>query len=100
MDKVGQPYSAGDWTVKAGQEAEFVRLGLINRRRLNAAARRQLDKVQADIDPRTRTSVAGRLADWLSLARDRKSCCRVVLRLHASLSGTISEMDARSTDGD
>ena len=24
MDKVGQPYSAGDWTVKAGQEAEFV----------------------------------------------------------------------------
>src|ERR1700736_799046 len=39
-----------------GQEAEFVRLGLINRQRLNAAARRQLDKVQADIDPRTRTS--------------------------------------------
>src|SRR5436309_1295370 len=39
-----------------GQEAEFVRLGLIDRRRLNTAARRQLDKVQADIDPRTRTS--------------------------------------------
>src|ERR1700736_2373483 len=39
-----------------GQEAEFVRLGLLNRRRLNAAAGRQLDKVQADIDPRTRTS--------------------------------------------
>src|SRR5580704_752784 len=28
-----------------GQEAEFTRLGLVNRRRLNAAARRQLDKV-------------------------------------------------------
>jgi ribose transport system ATP-binding protein len=39
-----------------GQEAEFTRLGLINRRRLNAAARRQLDKVEVDIDPRTRTS--------------------------------------------
>jgi ribose transport system ATP-binding protein len=39
-----------------GQEAEFTRLGLVNRRRLNAAARRQLDKVQVDIDPRTRTS--------------------------------------------
>jgi ribose transport system ATP-binding protein len=39
-----------------GQEAEFVRLGLIDRGRLNAAARRQLEKVQADIDPRTRTS--------------------------------------------
>ncbi len=39
-----------------GQEAEFTRLGLINRRRLNAAARRQLDKVGVDIDPRIRTS--------------------------------------------
>jgi ribose transport system ATP-binding protein len=39
-----------------GQEAEFTRLGLVNRRRLNAAARRQLDKVEVDIDPRTRTS--------------------------------------------
>jgi ribose transport system ATP-binding protein len=39
-----------------GQEAEFTRLGLINRRRLNAAARRQLDKVEVDIDPRVRTS--------------------------------------------
>ena len=39
-----------------GQEAEFTRLGLINRRRLNAAARRQLDKVEVEIDPRTRTS--------------------------------------------
>jgi ribose transport system ATP-binding protein len=39
-----------------GQEAEFTRLGLINRRRLNAAARRQLDKVEVDIDPRIRTS--------------------------------------------
>ncbi len=39
-----------------GQEAEFTRLGLINRRRLNAAARRQLAKVEVDIDPRTRTS--------------------------------------------
>ena len=39
-----------------GQEAEFTRLGLIDRRRLNAAARRQLDKVEVDIDPRTRTS--------------------------------------------
>jgi ribose transport system ATP-binding protein len=39
-----------------GQEAEFTRLGLVNRRRLNAAARRQLDKVEVDIDPRIRTS--------------------------------------------
>ena len=39
-----------------GQEAEFTRLGLINRRRLNAAARRQLDKVEVDIDPGIRTS--------------------------------------------
>lgn len=39
-----------------GQEAEFVRLGLIDRRQLNGAARRQLAKVQVDIDPRTRTS--------------------------------------------
>ncbi|MEA3145554.1 MAG: ribose transport system ATP-binding protein [Verrucomicrobiota bacterium] len=39
-----------------GQEAEFTRLGLISRRRLNAAARRQLDKVEVDIDPRIRTS--------------------------------------------
>src|ERR1700682_1897129 len=37
-----------------GQEAEFTRLGLINRRRLNAAARRQLDKGGGDIDPRLR----------------------------------------------
>ena len=29
---------------------------MIDRRRLNAAARRQLDKVEVDIDPRTRTS--------------------------------------------
>jgi len=39
-----------------GQEAEFTRMGLVNRRGLNAAARRQLDKVEVDIDPRTRTS--------------------------------------------
>src|SRR5260370_42943 len=39
-----------------GQEAEFTRLGLVSRRRLHAAARRQLDKVEVDIDPRTRTS--------------------------------------------
>jgi ribose transport system ATP-binding protein len=39
-----------------GQEAEFVRFGLLSRRRLHAAARRQLDKVAADFDPRTRTS--------------------------------------------
>jgi ribose transport system ATP-binding protein len=39
-----------------GQETQFVRLGLISRRRLNAAARRQLEKVHADFDPRTRTS--------------------------------------------
>src|SRR5215831_10330507 len=39
-----------------GQEAEFVRLGIIDRRRLNDAARRQLAKVQIDIEPRTRTS--------------------------------------------
>ena len=39
-----------------GQEAEFTLLGLINHRLLNAAARRQLDKVEVDIDPRTRTS--------------------------------------------
>src|SRR3984893_17773649 len=39
-----------------GQEAEFTRLGLVNRRRLYAAARRQLAKVEVDIDPRTRTS--------------------------------------------
>ena len=24
MDKRGQPYSAGDWTVKEGKEAEFI----------------------------------------------------------------------------
>src|ERR1700738_4121107 len=39
-----------------GQEAEFTRLGLIDRRRLNAAARRQLDKGVGEIDPPTRTS--------------------------------------------
>lgn len=39
-----------------GQEAEFTRLGLVNRGRLYAAARRQLAKVEVDIDPRTRTS--------------------------------------------
>jgi ribose transport system ATP-binding protein len=39
-----------------GQEAEFTRFGLVNRRRLNAAARRQLDKVEVEIDPGTRTS--------------------------------------------
>ncbi|MBV8375915.1 MAG: sugar ABC transporter ATP-binding protein [Verrucomicrobia bacterium] len=39
-----------------GQEAEFTRLGLVNRRRMNAAARRQLAKVEVDIDPDTRTS--------------------------------------------
>ena len=39
-----------------GQEAEFTRLGLVDRGRLYAAARRQLAKVEVDIDPRTRTS--------------------------------------------
>jgi ribose transport system ATP-binding protein len=39
-----------------GQEAEFTTLGLVNRRRLYAAARRQLDKVEVEIDPRIRTS--------------------------------------------
>jgi len=39
-----------------GQEAEFTTLGLVNRRRLYAAARRQLGKVEVEIDPRTRTS--------------------------------------------
>src|ERR1700736_2731203 len=39
-----------------GQEAEFTRLGLVNRGQLYAAARRQLAKVEVEIDPRTRTS--------------------------------------------
>ena len=69
-----------------------------------AAVRHRSDLAASDGlrlgDPRTRTDVADRLADWLSPARERKSCCRVVLRLPASPSGTISEMDARSTDGD
>jgi len=37
-----------------GQEQDFIRLGLIDWRRLNAAARRQLEKVGLDIDPATR----------------------------------------------
>jgi ribose transport system ATP-binding protein len=37
-----------------GQEQGFIRLGLIGWRRLNAAARRQLEKVGLDIDPATR----------------------------------------------
>ncbi|OWJ68995.1 sugar ABC transporter ATP-binding protein [Inquilinus limosus] len=37
-----------------GQEQDFIRLGLIDWRRLNAAARRQLEKVGLDIDPSTR----------------------------------------------
>jgi ribose transport system ATP-binding protein len=39
-----------------GQEAEFVRFGLIDWKRLHAAARRQLSKVRIDLDPRKRTS--------------------------------------------
>ncbi|MBV9390447.1 MAG: sugar ABC transporter ATP-binding protein, partial [Verrucomicrobia bacterium] len=39
-----------------GQERHFSRFGLINRPSLIAAARRQLSKVQVDIDPRVRTS--------------------------------------------
>jgi ribose transport system ATP-binding protein len=39
-----------------GQEKEFARFGIINKFRMNAAARRQLEKVQIDIDPRRRTS--------------------------------------------
>ena len=37
-----------------GQEQDFIRLGLIDWRRLNAAARRQMEKVGLDIDPATR----------------------------------------------
>ncbi|MDR6288882.1 MULTISPECIES: sugar ABC transporter ATP-binding protein [Inquilinus] len=37
-----------------GQEQEFIRFGLVNWKRLNAAARRQLEKVGLDIDPATR----------------------------------------------
>lgn len=37
-----------------GQEQGFIRLGLIGWRRLNAAARRQLEKVGLDIDPAIR----------------------------------------------
>jgi ribose transport system ATP-binding protein len=39
-----------------GQEKEFARLGVIDKFKLNVAARRQLEKVQIDIDPRRRTS--------------------------------------------
>jgi ribose transport system ATP-binding protein len=39
-----------------GQEKEFIRFGLVSWPKLNAAARRQLEKVGVDIDPRTRTS--------------------------------------------
>jgi ribose transport system ATP-binding protein len=39
-----------------GQEAEFTRLGVIDARRRNAAARRQLEKVGLDIEPTRRTA--------------------------------------------
>jgi len=39
-----------------GREGSFCRGGLIDWRRLNGAARRQLEKVSVDIDPRTRAS--------------------------------------------
>jgi len=39
-----------------GREQEFMRAGLINWRRLHEAARRQLAKVELDIDPATRTA--------------------------------------------
>jgi len=39
-----------------GHERAFVRRGLIDWRRLNAEARRQLEKVGLDVDPSTRTS--------------------------------------------
>src|ERR1700739_5083486 len=38
-----------------GQEAEFTTLGLVNRRRLYAAARRQLPKGFAEVAPASRT---------------------------------------------
>ncbi len=39
-----------------GQEAPFVRAGIIDRRRLHAAARAQLAKVGLDVDPASRTA--------------------------------------------
>jgi ribose transport system ATP-binding protein len=42
-----------------GQEAEFTRLGLIDARRRDAGARRQLAKVGLDIDPATPTEQLG-----------------------------------------
>lgn len=39
-----------------GHEDEFTRLGILQWRKLNAAARRQLAKVQLDVDPAARTS--------------------------------------------
>ena len=39
-----------------GQEKQFLRFGLMNWPALHAAARRQLEKVELDIDPRTRAS--------------------------------------------
>jgi len=42
--------------VYLGHERAFVRRGLIDWRRLNAEARRQLEKVGLDVDPSTRTS--------------------------------------------
>ncbi len=39
-----------------GYENEFIRFGLLQWGKLNAAARRQLDKVQLDVDPSARTS--------------------------------------------
>ena len=42
-----------------GNEAAFTRLGLVNWRSLYEAARRQIEKVQVDVDPRTRTADLG-----------------------------------------
>ncbi len=39
-----------------GYENEFIRFGLLQWGKMNAAARRQLDKVQLDVDPSARTS--------------------------------------------
>lgn len=39
-----------------GQEAQFARFGIVNWRRMNLAARRQLEKIGVDIDVTTRTS--------------------------------------------
>ena len=69
-----------------GQEQEFSRFRLIDWRRLNAAAKRQLDKVGVDLDPRTRAaelSFAARqmveLAKALALEEQRRGQLVILL---------------------